>query len=181
MIHFLNGFPKLFWCDCSAVWWCSESNPSHTSDNLCQSFTKGFVWLIIIYNHRYKLNRIDTMDISRFPYLPLSKLYFLLLKYVETSKNIFKDGVRTTNFPYHINWDPQIFVVFLGIVVCGILFILSGIFEIGLTKDKNRGMWRILKRKSGIYHDQYTFGLSVSTLILYNEKPPNFYKNEPFH
>ena len=36
--HFLNGWPKIFWCNCSAFWWYNESNILHQYDNICQSF-----------------------------------------------------------------------------------------------------------------------------------------------
>ena len=39
MKHFLNGCPNLLWCNFSSVWWCSESNILHHSDDIFQRFT----------------------------------------------------------------------------------------------------------------------------------------------
>ena len=76
MSHFLYGCFNFFWCNCSAVQRCSESNLSRHSDDLCQSFTKVFVIWIIIYNHQFKLNGTTLMVIARYPYQPLTKETF---------------------------------------------------------------------------------------------------------
>ena len=49
-----------------------------------QKFPKGFMWWIILYNHRYKLNKPDLMVIVRFLDRPLIEIYFPVLKSVET-------------------------------------------------------------------------------------------------
>ena len=76
MSHFLTDWPKLLWCNCSSFWWCSESNISHCSDDLCQRFTKWFLWWIRLHHHRYELNRIASMVISGSQYQTLTKAIF---------------------------------------------------------------------------------------------------------
>ena len=79
----LNGFHNLLWCNCSSVWWYSESYLSHKSDGIWKRFTNRSLLWIIIYNPRYKLNTISLMMIAISPYWYLENLYLILLKYVE--------------------------------------------------------------------------------------------------
>ena len=140
----------------------------HHSDDLCQSFTKEFMWFFIIQNHQFKLNIIESMVIARSPYLPLSML-FLLLKCVETYQTYFEGGVKTTKFLYQINLDTQSCIFLLGVLVCGLLFLLLVISDIGFTEDKSHGMWRILKGESRVYHNHYKFDFCVIGLLLYHQ------------
>ena len=55
--------PRFSFYNCSSVWWCSESNISHHSDDIFKRFTKVFMLFIIFHNHWYKLNRTDLMVI----------------------------------------------------------------------------------------------------------------------
>ena len=88
MIHLLTARPKFFWCNCSSVWWYSESNISHHANDLCQHFTKVFVLWIIIHHHCSKLNRISSIFISRSQYKPLTKAILRVLKYLKHVKHI---------------------------------------------------------------------------------------------
>ena len=105
MSNFINGWTKLFWCNFTSVWWCSESNIPHHSDDICQSFTKGFIWWIIIHHHQYKLNITASMLIARLYYQPLTKVISSSPEICGNILNIFGVGLKPPKFLYKINWD----------------------------------------------------------------------------
>ena len=143
MSHFINGWTNLFWCIFTSVWWCSESNILHHSDDTCQSFTKGFIWWIIMHHHQYKLNITASMLIARFYYQPLKKVIFSSPGICGNILNIFGMGLKPPKLLYKINWDTWKWIVLLEIELFGRLYIVLGIYDIGFTIDKARGMWRI--------------------------------------
>ena len=87
------------WCDCSAFWWYIEFNLSHHSSYLCQRFSKGFVWCIILHHHRSKLNGIASMVISISQYQPLTKEIIYSPEICGNILNIFWGGIKTTQNP----------------------------------------------------------------------------------
>ena len=113
MSHFLNSFSKPFWCSCSAVWWCSEFNVSHHYDDICQIFTNGFVWWIILHIHRSKLNIIASMVISRYQYHPLTKAIFSSTKLCGNILNIYWGGIKITKTNLSNYWDQWRCIVLL--------------------------------------------------------------------
>ena len=143
MIYLLNGCPKLLWCNCSDVWWWNESNISHHSDDLCKSFTKGFMWWILINHHRSKLNITASMVITRSQYQPFTKTIFSSPETYGNILKIFGVGLNPPKLMYKINWDAWICIVLLEILVCGRLCLVLAISDIDFTEDKARGMWRI--------------------------------------
>ena len=45
----INCSNNILWCNFSSDWWCSEFNILHHSDDLCQRFTKVFLWQIQLH------------------------------------------------------------------------------------------------------------------------------------
>ena len=127
MSHLLNGWPKILWCDCSALWLCSELNLSNHSDYLCQIFTKAFVWYIILHRHWYKLTMTASMVISISQHL----------------KHVLVVGLKQQKLLYEIHWYAQICIVLLNIVVCGRLCLVLVISDIVFGEYKACGLWHI--------------------------------------
>ena len=152
MIHFLKGCPKLFWCNCSAVWWCSESNILHPYYYLCQRFIKGLMWWIRIHNHQSKLNRTALLVITRSPYQPLTKAIFSTFEICGNILNIFWGGIKNTKSLYKIHWGDLICNILLEIVVCFLLCLVLEISDIGFIEGKAHVMWHISREEAGIYH-----------------------------
>ena len=80
-----------------------ESNILHQSDDICQSFSKGFVWWIGIHCHRYKLNRTASMVIARSQYQPLTKAIFSGPETCGNILNIFGVVLKPPKWMYKIN------------------------------------------------------------------------------
>ena len=115
--HFIYGFPKFFWCTCSYVWWCSEFDLSHHSDDIFQGFTKGFMWWVIILHLRSKLNRTASMVITRSQYQTLKKEIFYSPEICRNVLNIFGVGLNSPKLLYKINRYTWSCIVLLEIVL----------------------------------------------------------------
>ena len=154
--------PKILWCYCSALYWCSEFNISHNSFYFCQIFTKVLVWWIRLHHHWYKLNRLASMMIEISQYMPLTKAIFSrtrnMLKHL---KHILGLGLKPPKLPYKVNWDTWSCIVLLEIVVCVCLSLVLGISYIGFTEDLDPVMCCISNGGFGIYH--YTCNSSSIT------------------
>ena len=152
MSSFINGCHSIFWCNCNYVWWCSESNLSHHSDDLCKRFNRRFILWIGIHQHRHKLNRTSSMVISRYQYQNLTKVIFPSPEICGNILSIFGVGLKPPILMRKINWYTWSWIFFLEMVVCGCLCILLGIYDIGITEDKDFGIPHIPNGGSEICH-----------------------------
>ena len=101
----------------------------HHSDNLCQLFTKVFMWWIIPHRHHSKLNIIYSMVIIRSYYHPLKLAIF---SSSEICGNIV-NTLKPQKLLHKINLDIQSCTVLLEIVICIHLCLLLGISDFGFT------------------------------------------------
>ena len=159
MSHMFNSFPKRFWCNFSSVWWCSESNILHPSDNIYQSFTKGFVWWIGVHFPQPKLNITDSMAIARSQYQPLTKAIFYSPEICGNILNMFGVELSPPKLMYKINSETWICVVLLDIVVCGSLYLVLVISEIGFAEDNACVMWSISNGEDRLYQYHSMFDI----------------------
>ena len=133
MRKFLNGWPNISWCNCSAVWWYSESNILHHSDDTCQRLTKVSMLWIIIHNLWSKLNIKQSTVITRYTYQPVIKEIYSSPEICGNILNIFWGGIKTTKYIYRIHWETWIWIILLETVFYLHLCLVLGIYDIGFT------------------------------------------------
>ena len=126
-----NVCPNLLWCNCSSVWRCREYNLSHNSDDICQRFTMGLCWCIVIHLHQSKLNITASMVIARSQYQPLTKAIFSSPEICGNILNIFGAWLKPQKLMYKINWDTWSCILLLDIVFCVRLCLILVIFDNG--------------------------------------------------
>ena len=119
------------------------------------------MWWIRIQDHRSKLNRTSSIVITQFPSQLLKKLYFLVLKSVETSLK-FWDWIKTTKFVFRIYWDIWIYIIFLDMVVCGCLCIL--VISATLVSQKMRLV------ECGIFHMGEPGFATITVYLVFKSK-----------
>ena len=170
MSHFINGSPKIFWCTCSYVWWCSEYNLSHYYDDICQRFTNWFMWCIIIHNHRSKLNRTASMVIARFSYRPLTKAIFSGLEICVRVLNRFWGGTKAIKFIYKIK--PRDLNLHDLVWNSDLRPLLSCAGNLWWWFNRRKGSWNVEYFEWGIQAlplSLYIRYLGVSELTLHNQ------------
>ena len=134
MSHMINWCQSLLWYNYNVVWWSSKYNISHNYGDMCQRFTKGFIWWIIIYKHWSKLNITAYVFISRSPYRLLTKLWlFFTSEICGNILNILWGGNITKTCLYTIRWNIWICIILLEVLLFGMLCIVLVISDNGFT------------------------------------------------
>ena len=144
MRHMLNWCQSLLWYNYNIVCWSSKYNTFYNSGDMCQRFTKVFIWWIIIYKHWSKLNITASVFIARSPYPILKKLWiFFTYEIFGNILNILWGGIRTKTCLYTIRWKTRRCIILLEILVFGRLCLVLRISDNSFIDNKAIGMWHI--------------------------------------